>query len=480
MRRSFGIWILWAVAAGLASPAVAEGQTPLPAGTETILVKGGPELQVIPMVSDSLIAFVERTEVSGEVVIWYRDLAAGSELKMIPTVADVRDVLLGVSGTRILFERRAMASPERSTLLFDTASQTLTELVPPSADTTRTIRGYALAGENVALLQSSTSPLEFNVGVLSVNDQTITWLTHESATERQNGIHGVSLGSDGNSLAWQRCEVVPGSGVSCTMRLSRKDADGNWGPGEIVAEGAHGMQGFDADGSLVAWSAVNGDSFDLQYRYFPDGALTTVEMPESWEGLPRVSGPFVAFNQSQHSITSRDLYVLDTRSGALYAVTNTAEREEYLSDLHYDETSGDLWLGWNTSSVNEQDVDAWVMRIPFGARHTVRPLFRHEHAYRQGAVVPIRLQLLDATGVNVSSSSLVLTATGLVHKDSTAAPLVVEDAGNSNPDDTFRYDAALQGYAFNLSAKGLASGTWELRFRAGANSREYAITFDVR
>ena len=120
------------------------------------------------------------------------------------------------------------------------------------------------------------------------------------------------------------------------------------------------------------------------------------------------------------------------------------------------------------------------MRIPFAARHTVRPLFRQEHAYRQGAVVPIRLQLLDPTGVNVSSPSLLLTATGLVRKDSTAAPLVVEDAGNTNPDDTFRYDAALQGYAFNLSAKGLASGTWELRFSAGANSPEYAITFDVR
>ena len=72
------------------------------------------------------------------------------------------------------------------------------------------------------------------------------------------------------------------------MRLSRKDADGNWGPGELVAEGAQGIQGFDADGSLVAWSAINGDSFDLQYRNFPDGTVTTVAMPGSWEGLQRV------------------------------------------------------------------------------------------------------------------------------------------------------------------------------------------------
>ena len=112
--------------------------------------------------------------------------------------------------------------------------------------------------------------------------------------------------------------------------------------------------------------------------------------------------------------------------------------------------------------------------------YTVQPLFNQSRAHKAGSVVPIRLQLLDASGMNVSSPSLVLTATGLAQQDSTANPLVVEDAGNANPDSAFRYDATLQGYAFNLSTKNLAPGTWELRFRVAGGTREYAVTFDVR
>ncbi len=42
---------------------------------------------------------------------------------------------------------------------------------------------------------------------------------------------------------------------------------------------------------------------------------------------------------------------------------------------------------------------------------------------------------------------------------STNAPGVLEDAGASNPDSSFRYDASLGGYVFNLQTTGFQVGT---------------------
>ena len=56
---------------------------------------------------------------------------------------------------------------------------------------------------------------------------------------------------------------------------------------------------------------------------------------------------------------------------------------------------------------------------------------------------------------------------------------VVDDTGNANPDFDFRYDAALAGYIFNLSTKGMASGTYKLNFVAGADPAVNSVGFAV-
>ena len=43
-------------------------------------------------------------------------------------------------------------------------------------------------------------------------------------------------------------------------------------------------------------------------------------------------------------------------------------------------------------------------------------------------------------------------------------------AGNANPDETFRYDAGLAGYIYNLRTSPLATGTWEMTLAAGLDS----------
>lgn len=93
-------------------------------------------------------------------------------------------------------------------------------------------------------------------------------------------------------------------------------------------------------------------------------------------------------------------------------------------------------------------------------------LYDPAQAKRAGSTIPIRLQLCDAAGQNVSRVDVALTALDVV-KLSNEASSDVEDAGNANPDDDFRFDASLGGtggYIFNLKTTGLTTGTYVLRF----------------
>lgn len=99
---------------------------------------------------------------------------------------------------------------------------------------------------------------------------------------------------------------------------------------------------------------------------------------------------------------------------------------------------------------------------------------------KAGSVVPIKLQLCDATGANLSDPSLLLHVVGLtwIDPDTGAAP--AEDAGQANPGDGFRYDADLTGYIFNLDTNGLASGTWQVRFMVNDGAHVYTTNFDIK
>jgi uncharacterized repeat protein (TIGR01451 family) len=112
-----------------------------------------------------------------------------------------------------------------------------------------------------------------------------------------------------------------------------------------------------------------------------------------------------------------------------------------------------------------------------GTLYKVRALFDQTTAYKSGSTIPIKLQLTNANGVNVSSASIVVTALSVV-RVSTNTSGAVTDAGNANPDSNFRYDGG--GYAFNLKTKGYASGTYLLRFKAGNDSSIYSLQFQVR
>ncbi len=120
--------------------------------------------------------------------------------------------------------------------------------------------------------------------------------------------------------------------------------------------------------------------------------------------------------------------------------------------------------------------------VSYNVGFSIRVLFDHTKAAKSGSVIPIKLQLVDALGHNVSSASFLVHAVSLI-QIATSASETINDAGNSNPDANFRFDPSLGsggGYIFNLKTTGLPTGTYSLGFTVDADPSVHTVQFAVR
>jgi len=142
-------------------------------------------------------------------------------------------------------------------------------------------------------------------------------------------------------------------------------------------------------------------------------------------------------------------------------------------------------VGSKTFTVNPTD-NVGNISPPQSAKYSVTYglclLYDPSRSVQSGSTIPLKLQLCDASNSDVSTSSVVFHATGLVQA-STNSSEVIQASGNANPDNDFRFDATLGptgGYSFNLSTKGLTTGSYLLSFSAGADPLPHTITFQVK
>ena len=109
-------------------------------------------------------------------------------------------------------------------------------------------------------------------------------------------------------------------------------------------------------------------------------------------------------------------------------------------------------------------------------------LYDPTKAVHSGATIPIKLQLCDASGNDLSSSSIMVHAVSITQISNSISG-AVDAAGNANPDFDFRFDATLGstgGYIFNLKTTGLSTGTYNLNFTVTGDSFVYATPFQVK
>jgi len=120
--------------------------------------------------------------------------------------------------------------------------------------------------------------------------------------------------------------------------------------------------------------------------------------------------------------------------------------------------------------------------VSYSVTYAMCLLYDPTRAVQSGSTTPLKTQLCDVNNADVSSSSVVVHAVSLI-QTSTDASAVLQASGNANPDNDFRFDPTLGptgGYIFNLSTKGLTTGSYQLTFTAGADPLPHVLSFQVR
>jgi len=137
--------------------------------------------------------------------------------------------------------------------------------------------------------------------------------------------------------------------------------------------------------------------------------------------------------------------------------------------------------GAKTFSVNATDQvgNTATQSLSYSVGYRVVALYDQTKVHKSGRTIPIKIQIVDANGVNHSSASLLPQAVSVVLVSSNSAG-TPEDPGNSNPDLNFRYDGSLGGYIFNLQTTGYAAGTYELHFVVAGDGSDHVVQFRVR
>jgi hypothetical protein len=323
------------------------------------------------------------------------------------------------------------------------------------------------------------------VTLFSDNFESYTVGTNLSGQGGWTGCGSIPIGTS-SALPTQVARVDLGS-AGCTSNLAGFAWISRSFPGSIAANGLTtlSLDAYAPDGShnmnVALWNGDDSNSngvFLLTNRQVPgwalalykDGIATTLTIPGG-------TGTPVSFK-----------VVIDVPNQIVYVVYDFGGGPQTTSSLSL---AGDTTLSqWTSVSIfgdyrfgfPQAQIDNILLTQTPKPLYSVCLLYDPTKAVHSGATLPIKLQLCDGTGNDVSSSTLTLHATS-INQVSTSISGVVEDSGNANPDNDFRFDGTLGptgGYIFNLKTTGLATGTYNLNFTVIGDSAAYSALFQVK
>ncbi len=172
---------------------------------------------------------------------------------------------------------------------------------------------------------------------------------------------------------------------------------------------------------------------------------------------PVPDGGTVAFSDNGSPIAACQQQPVNTATGqATCTVTYNVVGSHSLIATY----SGDFNYAGSTSAVLIQKV-----------AYAVKALYSQTKDNNSGAVVVIKVELDNAAGSNVSSSSIVLTVTGLSPSPAPGTP----------PSGTFTFmtlDTG-PGYQLNIKTTGYPSGTYTLSFKATGDPTTHTVQFVI-
>jgi hypothetical protein len=218
----------------------------------------------------------------------------------------------------------------------------------------------------------------------------------------------------------------------------------------------------------------------------PGGATAVVQAVLSTVNKPTPHGDTTPPTITITAPTATN-YVLNQMVAANYGCSDTGSGvATCIGTVNNGSNINTAAVGTETFTVKATDVagNAASQSVNYNVGYRACLLYDPTHAAKSGSTIPIKFQLCDAAGNDVSSPGVTVNATNVV-MISTDASFTVDDSGNANPDSNFRFDGTLGptgGYIFNLQTTGLATGTYVLTFTVAGDPTTHTteLMFQVR
>lgn len=272
-----------------------------------------------------------------------------------------------------------------------------------------------------------------------------------------------------NAAGWFNTDV--------SFALTAEDNAGGAGVQSITysASGAQTIPPTTVTGSAVNVT-ISGEG-ETTFSYFAEDNAGNVESPQTLVvKIDKTAPTFSVISPANQTYLLNQAVTVDfSCSDSVSGVANCDGSSANGSSL---DTSG---VGTMSFTVNATDIagNSASSTVNYTVGYGVEALFDQTKVHKSGSTVPIKIRLVDANGANVSTPALLPHAISVIQV-SIQASTEFGDAGNSNPDFDFRYDADLGGYIFNLQTTGFGTGTYVLNFTAGSPQPVYSVGFQIR
>jgi hypothetical protein len=286
------------------------------------------------------------------------------------------------------------------------------------------------------------------------------------------------------------------SAKSITIRLDKTPpsincvaADGVWHASDVTisCSASDGVSGL-ANSTDANFSLTTSVPAGTETSNAATGTHSVCDVAGNCATAGPISGNMVDKKPPTISITTpaNTGYLLNQAINANYACTDGGSGVATCTGTVANGSSIDTSsVGSKTFTVNAGDKVGNVappQSVSYSVTYSLCLLYDPTRSVQGGSTIPLKIQLCDVNNSDVSSSLVLVHAVSLVQA-STNASDVIQASGNANPDNDFRFDSSLGptgGYIFNLSTKGLTTGSYLLSFTAGADPTLHPLTFQVR
>jgi hypothetical protein len=437
-------------------------------GTSTVVINASAGDQTDPHISKDLAAY---TDAADNRIHYYR-FSTAADAAIPPGTAVGPDSLSDVSGNHVCFSRQENTAFEIG--LFDSTTSAVTEIDPHPGNVRL---GCALGGDTLIFVDFGTGSGAGNIFFydLAANPPS----PQQPLSLDPNEVANPNVSPDGNVVVWENCPTPSNCDIWKAVRSA-----GAWTT-SIAVNSSFNEQNPDTDGTWIAYDTNQGAATGQDIYFLPvaSGQTTQLLIPGA-QVNPSISQGVIAFESTVPPSLTPEIYVYIIASNTLYQVTATPGVSEQLNDLSVLD-NGDIRVVWAADDGptngfrSELNIYATTFTPTHRTTYNICPLYDQNVAKKAGSAYPIKIQLCDGSGNNLSAPSIVVHALG-VTRVSTNTPATLDDTGNANPDFDFRYDATISGYVFNLSTRGYATGTYDLNFTAGSDPTQHSALFAVK